>query len=120
MADHAKSSDVGKRVHGPSLVNARLNHFGSSLVQSCHRLHGSIDPSLLCDAFLDRRRNHTSTERLGKYQSITGLSALVRQHALGIDDPSHRISELGFFIANAVATDYGAVGLHHLRQAAGE
>jgi hypothetical protein len=37
-----------------------------------------------------------------------------------MDEPGNRIAEFGFFVANAVAADYGASGLDHFREAAGE
>ena len=39
---------------------------------------------------------------------------------LGIDEAGDGISELGFFVADAVAADHRALGLHHFRKAAGQ
>ena len=96
------------------------DYLGRGLVQRCHRLHGRVDPLLLGDAFLDRRRNYARAQRLGEQQPVAGLRALIGQHALGMNHSRDRISEFRFFIADAVAADHGASGLDHLRQAAGQ
>ena len=48
------------------------------------------------------------------------MSAAVGEDAVGIDQSGDGISELGFFVADAVAADHRAVRFHHFREAAGE
>ena len=57
---------------------------------------------------------------LVKMSAIARLGAGIGENFLGIDESGNGVSELGFFVANAVAADHGASGFDHFREAAGE
>ena len=57
---------------------------------------------------------------LVKIRRVAGLGAVVGEDFLGMDRAGDGVSELGFFVANAVAADDGASGFDHLGEAAGE
>jgi hypothetical protein len=71
-------------------------------------------------ALLNGGRDYTRAQRLSEEQRVARLGTDVRQDFLRMHHSSDGISELRFFIADAVAADHRASGLDHLRQSAGE
>ena len=69
---------------------------------------------------LDGGGDYAGAERFGEQQAVAGLGAAVGEDAAGIDEAGDGISELGFFVADAVAADHRATCFHHFREAAGE
>src|SRR5258707_11646443 len=117
MADQAEASDVR---HGMDSVSLLADQLRSLLVQRSHRLNGSVDPSWLSFAILNRSRNYSCAQRLCQHQGITGLGAAVGKNFLGMNQASDGVTKLCLVVTNAMAADHRASGLDHLRKTAGQ
>src|SRR6202795_2551677 len=117
MADESEARHVGHRVNAEI---ATLKYIRGFLIQRGHRLHCRVNPCRFGLPLFYSRRDHSRTQRLGEDQRVTWLSAAIGKNFFRMDQPSHRVSELGLIIANAVAADHGASRFDHLRESASQ